>query len=88
MVWKEGRREGGVGVYLSISELNQSRFIGDNLIAFRRAILETLGQSKPLACHLVPVICVHELVIIHAVRCVALDSLDGRSAAVELEDIV
>jgi hypothetical protein len=52
------------------------------------ARLEQLWQREPLPRHLVPVVCVYELVVVDAVCCVALHAFDGRLAAVERDDIV
>lgn len=73
---------------LLISELNQTRLIFHNLILLGLAILKQLRQSKPLPGHLVPIICIHELIVVHAIRCIPLDLLDGRLAAVEVENVV
>ena len=52
------------------------------------AVFERFRQSEPLPCHLVSIIGVNELIIIHAIRCVSLHSLDSGSAAVQLDDVV
>ena len=74
--------------YLCVSELNKSRFILHNLISLVLTILEQLRQGKPLPRHLISVVCIHELIIIHAVRCIPLDLLDCGLAAIEVDDVV
>lgn len=83
---ERARREWGTN--LLISELNQTRLILHDLVPLGLAVLEQLRQSKPLPRHLVPVICVHELIVIHAIRCIPPHLLDGRPAAVEVENVV
>lgn len=73
---------GGKGTYLSVLELNQSFFIHHDLIPLVLARLEQLRQREPLPRHLVPVVGVHELVVVDAVRGVALHALDRGFAAV------
>lgn len=51
-------------------------------------LLEELRQREPLPRHLVPVVGVHELVVVHAVRRVPFDPLDGGLAAVQRDDVV
>ena len=53
-----------------------------------RAVLETLRQPKPLARHLVPIVRIHELVVVHAVGRVPLHPLHRRVAAVQLQDVI
>lgn len=74
--------------YLLILELNQIPIVPENLIPMIRAIVEQLRQRKPLSSHLVAIIRIHELVIIHTVWRISLDSLDRRLAAVECNDVV
>ena len=73
---------------LLISELNQTRLILHNLVPLRLAIFKQFRQSEPLPRHLVPVVRIHELIVVHAVGCVPPHLLDGRFAAVEVEDVV
>ena len=73
--------------YLRISELNKSRLILHNLISLVLTILEQFRQRKPLPRHLIPIVRIHELIIIHAVRRIPLDLLDCRLAAVEVNDV-
>lgn len=73
---------------LLVSELNQAGLVLHNLVLLGLAILEQLRQSKPLPRHLVPVICIHELVVVHAIRCIPLHLLDGRLAAVKVENVI
>ena len=74
--------------YLCVAELNESRLILHNLISLVLTILEQFWQCKPLSRHLIPIVRIHELVIIHAVRCIPLDLLDCGLAAVEVDDVV
>ena len=74
--------------YLCVSELDKSGLILHDLVSLVFTILEQLWQCKPLPRHLVPIIRVHELIIIHAIRCIPLDFLDCGLAAVEVDDIV
>ena len=76
------------GAYLRISELNQPPFILHNLIPLILTSIEQLRQSKPLAGHLISVIGVHKLIVIHAVRSVALDTLNSRFARVQSDYVV
>lgn len=73
---------------LLISKLNQPRLIHHNLIPMGRAVLEPLRQREPLARHLVPVVRIHELVVVHAVGRVPLHPLHRRAAAVQLQDVI
>ena len=73
---------------LLVSELNQAGLIFHNLILLGFAVFEQLRQSKPLPRHLVPIVCIHELIIVHAIRCIPLHLPNGRSAAVEIENVV
>lgn len=74
--------------YLLILELDQVPVILDDLVTFVLTLLEELGQSEPLACHLVSVVGVNELVIVDAVGCVTLDASDSGLTAIEREDII
>ena len=74
--------------YLSILELNKVSVVYDNLITLIPTLGEQLRQRKPLAGHLIPIVGVHKLVIIDAVRGIALHTLDGGMAAVEGDDVV
>ena len=73
---------------MCVSELNKSRLILHNLISLVLTVLEQLRQGKPLPRHLIPVVRVHKLIIVHAVRCISLDLLDCGLAAVEVDDVV
>lgn len=88
----QGRgREGGNGgrkTDLSILELNQPLLVHHDLVALILARVEQLRQRKPLPRHLVPVVRVHKLVVVHAVRRVPLHALDCRLAAIERDDVV
>ena len=74
--------------YLFIAELDQIAIIDHNLISLALAAVEQLRQSKPLPGHLVPVVGIHELIIVHAVGGVSLDSLDCRLTRVQGDDVV
>jgi hypothetical protein len=58
-----------------------------HLVAFVYRRFEELRQREPLACHLVPVVGVHELVVVDAVGRVALYARNCRLAAVESDDL-
>ena len=73
---------------LLISKLNQPRLIHHDLIPMGRAVLEPLRQREPLGCHLVPVVRIHELVVVHAVGRVPLHPLHRRPAAIQLENVI
>ncbi len=73
---------------LRVPKLNQPPLIHHNLKPLVLARLEQLWQREPLPRHLVPVVCVYELVVVDAVCCVALHAFDGRLAAVERDDVV
>lgn len=73
---------------LLVLKLDKVPLVLDHLIPFVHARLEQLGQREPLPSHLVPVIRVHELVVVDAVGRVALHPLDCRLAAVERDDVV
>ena len=74
--------------YLLIFPLDQSRLICHDLKLVCCAETEQLWQCEPLASHFVPIICIHELIIIRAVRRISLHLLDGRFAAVKIKNIV
>lgn len=78
----------GKDTNLFVFELNQTRLILNNLVLLILAILEQLRQSEPLPRHLVPIIRVHELIVVHAIGRVPPHLLDGRLAAVEVDDVV
>ena len=69
-------------------ELDQTRLVLDDLVSLSFAPVEQLGQSKPLPRHLVPIVRVDKLIVVHAIRCIPPHLLDGRFAAVEVEDVV
>lgn len=73
---------------LLVSELNQTGLVLDNLVFLVLAILEQLRQSEPLARHLVPVVRIDELIVVHAIRRVTPDLLDGRLAAIEIDNVI
>ena len=73
---------------LLISELDQTGLILDDLVLFVLAVLEELRQREPLPRHLVPVVRIHELIVVHAIRRIPPHLLDGRLAAVEVDDVV
>ena len=73
---------------LLVSELDQTGLVLDNLVLLVLAILEQLRQRKPLARHLVPVVRIHELIVVHAIRRIPPHLLDGGLAAVEVDDVV
>lgn len=68
--------------------MDQPRLILHNLISLILARLEQFWQREPLSRHLVPIIGVHELIVIHAVRRVTTHALHGGLAAVEGDDVV
>ena len=69
--------------HLFVLELNQQRLVLHDLVRFVLALLEQLGEREPLSRHLVPVVRVNELVVVHAVRRVALHALPGRLTRVQ-----
>lgn len=73
---------------LLVSELDQTGLVLDDLVLLVLAILEQLGQGKPLPRHLVPIVRVYELIVVHAIRRIAPHLLDGRPAAIEVDDVV
>lgn len=85
---KSSREKRPGGTNLLVSELDQTRLVLDNLVPFSLAPVEQLGQSKPLPRHLVPIVRVDKLIVVHAIRCIPPHLLDGRFAAVEVEDVV
>ena len=74
--------------YLFVPELYQASLIEDNLVALVLAVFEKLWQCKPLPRHLVPVIGIHELIIVDTIRSVSLYFLNGWLAAVQVDDVV
>ena len=82
---KSGRKG---GTNLLVSELDQTRLVLDNLVFLVLAVVEQLRQSEPLPRHLIPIVRIDKLIVVHAVRCIAPHFLDGRFAAVEVEDVV
>lgn len=74
--------------YLLVLELDQVPVILDDLVTFVLTLLEELGQSEPLACHLVSVVGVNELVVVDAISCITLNASDSRLTAVKREDII
>ena len=74
--------------HLLIPELYQPWLIDDYLVPLILAIIEELRQRKPLPRHLVPVVGVHKLVIVDTVRGISFDFFDGRSTAVEIDNVV
>ena len=74
--------------YLRIPELDQTRLIHHYLVPVVLARSEQFRQREPLPGHLIPVVGVHELVVVDAVGRVPLHALDGRLAAVERDDVV
>ena len=76
------------GPALLVAELDQVAVVDDDLVALVLGRVEQLGQREPLARHLVPVVGVHELVVVHAVRRVPLHPLHRRLAAVQRDDVV
>ena len=73
---------------LLVYEMDKAGVVIDNLVLLVLAILEQLRQRKPLARHLVPVVRIHELIIVHAIRRIPPHFLDGRFAAIEVDDVV
>ena len=77
-----------MNTYLRILELNQILIINHNLISLVLTVLEELRQREPLPRHLVPIICIHELIVVHAIWRIPLHSLHCRLAAIKGDDIV
>lgn len=73
---------------LRVAELDQPSLVHHNLVPLVLTRLEQLRQREPLPCHLVPVVCVYELVVVDAVCCVPLHALDGWLAAVERDNVI
>ena len=73
---------------LLVPELDQVPIVQHDLVAFVLRGVEQLGECEPLARHLVPVVRVHELVVVNAVRRVPLHPLHRRLARVQRDDIV
>jgi hypothetical protein len=76
------------GGYLCDLELDHLGVVAYDLIALVYRRLEELRQRVPLPGYLVPVIGMHELVVVYTVWCVAEDPLSGRMAAVQRNDVV
>ena len=76
------------GPTLFVLELNQVSIVLDNFVTLIFACVEELRESKPLACHLVPIIGVHELVIVNTVVSLSFYTFDGRLARVERDNVV
>ncbi len=74
--------------HLFVLELDQSRLIDDDFIPFVLALLEQLGQRKPLPHHLEPIIDVHELIVVYAVFGVPFNALACGLARVQGDDVV
>ena len=74
--------------YLFILELDEIAIVYNDLIPLVPALLEQLRQRKPLPGHLIPIVGVYKLIIVNAVRGIALHTLDSGMAAVEGEDVV
>lgn len=83
---REGNRQKTTN--LLIPKLYQTRLILHNLIPLRLTTLKQLRQSEPLPRHLVPIIRIHELIVIHAIGRISPHLLHGRLAAVEIEYVV
>ncbi len=77
-----------IATYLLIPELNQPRLVLHNLDPMTFTIIKQLGQCKPLPSHLVPIIGIHKLIIIYTITRIPLHPLNGRPAAVQLDDVV
>ncbi len=52
------------------------------------AVAEQFRQREPLPGHLVPVVCVHELIIVHTVTGVSLHFFNSGFAAVQIDYVV
>ena len=78
----------GARTDLCVSKLDQTRLVHHNLIPIILTRVEQLRQSEPLPRHLIPVIGIHELIIVDAVGGVPLYALDGGFTAVECDDVV
>ena len=78
----------GRNTNLLVSELDQTGLVLDDLVFLVLAVFEQLRQSKPLPGHLVPIVRIDKLVVVHAIGCIPSYFLDGRFAAVEVEDVV
>lgn len=77
-----------MGKYLFILKLNNLIIAPHGLVSFIHTRLKEFWQREPLACHLISISRIHELVVIDAVWCVAFYAIDGRLAGVEGEDVV
>lgn len=84
----ERRRERIRDTHLFVFELDQTGLILNDFVLLIFAVLEQLRQSEPLPRHLVPIIGVHELIVVNAVGRLPPHLLDGRLAAVEVDDVV
>lgn len=73
---------------LLVPELDQIPVVSNNLVPVAPRALEELRQRKPLAGHLVPVVGIHELIVVHTVGRVALDALHGGLHLVQRDDVV
>ena len=79
---REGR------IHLLISKLNQAGLVLYNLVSFVLAIVEQLWEREPLPRHLVSIIRIHELIVVHTIGCIAPHLLDGRFAAVKVDNVI
>ena len=77
-----------IEIYLLVLKLDQIPIVLHNLIPLTNALVKQLRQRKPLPRHLIPIVRIHELVIIHTIRRIALHALDSRLTAVQRDDIV
>lgn len=73
---------------LLVLELNQILLVLNDLIPLILACVEKFRQREPLACHLVAIVGVDELIIVYAVGCVPLNAANSRFAGVESDDVV
>ena len=69
-----------------VLELDDFVVGADYLVGLVDGGAEEFGEREPLTRHLVAVICVDELVVVHAIGCVAFYALDGGLAGVEGDD--
>lgn len=74
--------------HLLMPKLNQIPIIRHHLPPMTLRPLKQLRQRKPLPRHLIPIIRIDKLVIIDAVRRIALDALDRRLHLVQRDDIL
>lgn len=75
------------GPGLLVLELDEVVVRSDHFVGLVDGGFEEFRQSKPLACHLVAVICVDELVVVDTVWGIAFDAVYCRLAAVECDDL-